>query len=131
MDEFSHGSHGIFDRDCGIYTMLVVEIDVVDAKTCQGLIAAGFDVFWAATDVHAAIIAFEGKFGRKNHFVAPISDGTSNKTLIVPIAVDIGCVEKEDIKFNGSVDCFDGFVLVRGSVLLGHTHAAQAEGGYG
>ena len=45
--------------------MLVVEVDVVGAKTCQGLVAAGFDVFWATTDVEAAIIAFEAEFGRE------------------------------------------------------------------
>ena len=100
----------------GIDAMLVVEVDVVGAKTCQGFIAAGFDVFWATTDVEAAIITLEAEFGRENHFVAAISDGTSNKTLVVSIAVDVGCVEKEDTKFYGSVDGFDGFVLVRGSV---------------
>ena len=96
--------------------MLVVEVDVVGAKTCQGFIAAGFDVFWAATDVEAAIITFEAEFGRENYFVAPIGNGTSNKALIVSIAIDVGCVEKEDAKFYSFVDGFDGFVLVRGSV---------------
>ena len=76
--------------------MLVVEVDVVDAKTCQGFIAAGFDIFWAATDVKAAIITLQAELGRENHLVAPIGDGASNQALVMPIAIDVGCVEKED-----------------------------------
>ena len=91
--------------------MLVVEVDVVGAKTCQGLIAAGFDVFWTSTDVEAAIITLQAEFGRENNFVAAIGDGTTNKTLIVSIAIDVGCIEKEDTKLYCSVDGFDGFVL--------------------
>jgi hypothetical protein len=39
--------------------MLVVEVDVFDAKTCKGFITAGFYVFGASTDVEAIIITTE------------------------------------------------------------------------
>ena len=71
--------------------MLIIEI-VLDAKACQGLIAAGFDVFWRPLMLRRPSSLFESEFGRENHFVAPIRDGASNQALVVPIAIDIGCV---------------------------------------
>jgi hypothetical protein len=31
-DQIAHGAHGVFDRRVGVDTVLVVEIDVVDAQ---------------------------------------------------------------------------------------------------
>lgn len=67
-------------------------------------------------DVKAAIITFQAELGHEDHLIAVIGDDASNQALVVPIAIDVGCIEKEDTKLYCPMDCFDGFILVCRSV---------------
>src|SRR5271155_775475 len=78
FDQFGHSAYGVFDRRVRVDAMLVIEIDVIDAKAFQGSVAGGADVFGLATDDPIGGIVFfadVGKFCGEENFIAAGTDG--------------------------------------------------------
>ena len=63
-----------FDRLAGLDSVTVVEIDMIDSQTTQGLLARGLNVFWFIADAALAGLGIDevGEFGGEED-VLPLS----------------------------------------------------------
>src|ERR1039458_9118126 len=128
-DQSTHCPDGFFDRHIGIYTMLVIEVDLLDAETLQTCIATLADIFGPAvhTEKRTLCITDIPKLGRQNHLVSAALDRPTHEFFVVPASIHVGGVEEVDAKIERPMYGGDGFLVVARAVEFRHSHAAQAE----
>ena len=130
LDQLGHGADDLLDRDRPVDTVLVVEVDVVDAAPLQAGVAGGADVLRLAVDADpgAVGLALVAELGGELDLVAASGDGLADQLLVGEGAVHVGRVEERHAQVEGAVDGVDALLLVRRAVELAHAHAAEAHG---
>src|ERR1700682_5791423 len=130
-DQFGHRAHCLLDRYVGVDAVLVVEVDMTDAKPLQRGIAGGPDVLGAAADAGERSVgaAHVAKLRRHDDAVAASAECAPDELLVLERAVHVGRIEEVDAEVEGAVDGRDRLRVVTGTVELGHPHAAEAHGG--
>ena len=127
MDEFGHGTYGVFDGGGGVDSVLVVEIDVVEVEALEGGVAGGFDVLRPAAEAPIAWVIFPAEvpeLGGEEDLVAAGADGLADEFLVVAHAVDISGIKKVDTEIEGSEEGGYGLLVLALAVELAHAHAA-------
>ena len=130
VDELGHRTPCLFDRDCRVDPVLVVEVDVIDAQPGKGSVAGGPHVFGTAVDsdpasVRAALVA---ELGGEDDLVTPAGDSSADKHLVREGAVHVGGVQEVDTDLESPVDRCDRLLVVARPVRLAHPHAAEPDG---
>src|SRR6185369_9922602 len=113
--QFGHCPDRFFYGSFGIDAMLVVEIDVIDAKALQGGIAGSTNVFRLATYSPVARVLFLaniGELGSEEYLVATIADRLSDQLFVVAHSIDICSVEEVDSEIECAEDGGSGFFVV-------------------
>ena len=64
-----------------------------------------------------------------DHLVAFSFDGAANQLLIRVRTIHVRSVEQVDAQLDGAMDSGDGLLLIAWTVEVGHTHAAESNGG--
>ena len=111
--------------------MLVIKVDVVDAKAAQAAFTRAPNIISLTVDaacVGVGGIADDPKFRGQHDFVALAFDGAAYQFFILVWAVDVRRVEEVDAMFERPVNGGDGLVVIAPAVKLRHPHAAEAEG---
>ena len=132
VNEFGHGSDGVFDGRVGVDAVLIVKVDGLDAEAAQAGFAGLPDVIGLAadtTDVGILGIADDAEFCGESDIVTAALDGASDEFFIFVRTVDVGGIEKEDAEIEGAVDRGDGFGVIAGTIKFRHAHAAETLSG--
>src|SRR5215831_10118656 len=112
--------------------MQVEEIDDVDAKSLETLLARAGDLGRRAIDRRCLIVAASDNpaFGREDDFRPARLEQATQEPLVGSASVNRSRVEKGDAYVEGSIQRTDRFSLVARSVALRHAHAPEAHGGH-
>lgn len=131
LDEFFHSADCFFDGYFGIDSVLVVEVDLLDAEALEGCVAGLAHVLGATANatVFRVAAADDAELGGNLDLVAPSSDRFSDELLIGSRSVHVGGVEELDTAIEGGVYKLDRFLWGAVSVELAHAHAAKAHAG--
>ena len=132
-DEVLDGAGDVLDRDGRVDTVLVEQVDALDAESLQRAVDGLADVVRPA--VEAA--TFSGlwveappELGGDDDLVADRTECFTDECLVGERAVDLGGVEERDAEVDGGADQADHRVrVVDGSVVGAHAHAAETERG--
>jgi hypothetical protein len=110
--------------------VLIIQVDVIQAETLKGTIAALPYVLWPPIDARPAAVRCPhvAELRGQHDLAAPVPDRLAHEDLVLAYAVHVGRVQEIDPQFQRAVDCGDGLGLVAGAVELAHAHAAQAQG---
>src|SRR6185295_303883 len=128
LNQLRHCADGIFDRNARIDTMLIIEIDTIDAESSKRRIASFAHVF--GTAVNRAFrritgVAANGELRRDDHLFASCSKRLSKQLLILVRTVCIGRIEEVDAKLERAVKRSERFGFIGRSVELRHSHAPE------
>lgn len=82
--EIRHGAYRLFYGRLGIYSMLVVEVYVVDAEALQRGVAGPPHVLRPAvdTDSRSILLTLDAALGGEDNFVAPAGYGLANELFV-------------------------------------------------
>src|SRR5918992_244563 len=129
--EVAHRADGVLDRHRAIHSMLIVQIDVVDAQPRQRGVARGADVLGATA--HPEVLAIRpthvAELGGEDYALALAPYRPPHEDFVRVRAVHVGGVEESDAQLERAVDGCDRFLIIASSVKLGHPHAPEAERG--
>jgi len=107
----------------------VVDVDHLHAQALER--GFGHPPGVAGGTVHAI---GQAELGGQHRLLPAAADGLADQDLVGVRAVGFGAVEQGDAPVQGPVDGGDGLGLVPvlgPAVIVGHGHAAQADGPYG
>ena len=129
LDQLRHGTDRLLYRRVGVDAVLVVDVDVVGADPLERCVAGRQHVLAVPADAKPfpLFVADVAELGREHDLVAPALDRPADESLVGERAVDVGRVEEVDAELERALDRRDRLGLVRRSVELGHSHAAEAE----
>ena len=131
LHELAHRAHALLDRHARVAAVHVVEVDVVHAEAAQGGVAGFADPLGAVVDrAPARVVAADRELAGELQLVAASLDRAAQELLVVPRPVHVGGVEEGHADVERAADRRGRLVLVRGSVELGHPHAAESDRGY-
>ena len=129
--QVAHGADGLLDRHGAVHPMLVVQVDVVGAEPLERRVARSLHVVGPA--VHAEplplFVALVAELGGEHDLVAPAANGRAHQPLVGERPVHVGRIEEGDAEIESAVDGGDRLGVIPAGVELGHSHAAEAEGG--
>src|SRR6266849_678406 len=130
LDEPGHGPHRIRDGDLRVHTVLVVEIDDIDAQPLETRVAGAADIRGTAVDeIALAIRALDLAELRGEHrLVAPTLERPAQQLLVVSPTVHVRGVQEVDPQVQRVVDDVDGLGVVALAVGAGHGHAPEPDG---
>src|SRR5882724_2821661 len=127
--EIADGPGDILHRHSPVDPMLVEQIDMIDAEPEKRCVSDLPNVFGPTVgSADHALQKVPTKFRRHNGLVpAPLECPTEE------FLVDIGAicqrsVEEVDTEINGAMDGGDRLRLIRFTVVVAHSHTAEAEG---
>jgi len=129
LHELGHGPDGLLDRHRLVDPVLVVEVEVVDAKALERGVGGPAHVLRLAVDAEpgAVLRSLVAELRREDHGFAPVGDGPADELLVGEGAVHVCGVEERHAELEGPVDRRDRLTLVTGAVELRHAHAAEAD----
>src|SRR5271157_1372005 len=133
LNEVLHGSRDVFDRNLGVHTVLIVEIDGINPEPLQRPFDGLLDVLGPA--IHACrsrpmigATKIEPEFGGDHYLPAEGSEGFADEFFVQERAVDFCGVKECDAAFNGSTEKRGHLLLVFGrAVGKTHSHAAEPQ----
>src|SRR6185295_14267660 len=131
LDQALHRADRVLDRHGGVDTVLVVEVDDVDAQALQARLARLHDVLGLA--VHALLalrVLGLAELGGDDHALAAALQRLAEQRLVVAPAVHVRGVGEIDALVERVVDDADRLVVAGVAIDARHGHEAQAEGGY-
>ena len=131
LDELLHRADRLLDRRVGIDTMLVVKVDRVNAEPLERRVAGRVDVLGLAVSAEPRAVgcADVAELRREHDLVAPARYRLADELLVRADAVHVCRIEERHADLERSVDRRDRLSLIRGTVELGHPHAAEALSG--
>ena len=134
LDELLNGSGYVFNRDGGIRTVLVEEVDCVDPKSPERFFGDLLDSFGAAVDFAGLDIALcirvVAELGRDDDFALEGFEGFANECFVGERAIDFGGIEEGHAEIDCFVQEFDHFgVVADWGIAETHSHAAESESG--
>src|SRR5262245_9564165 len=129
FNQLRHRADSLLDRYCGINAVLVEQVDAVGPEPAK----RGFSYFpnmlrpavQSARRLHSYP---KSEFRRNNHLVAEALQRSSQQLLIRIRAIDLGGIKERHTEIDSSMDCGYRLLVVRDSIGITHSHAAQAEG---
>src|SRR5258706_946780 len=131
LEQALHRAHRVLDRRIRVDTVLVVEVDDVDAQALQARLASLHHVIGLA--VHALLalgVLGLAELGADDHALAAALERFAEQRLVVAPAVHVGGVEEVDALVERVVDDADRFLVVGVAVDARHRHQAQADRRY-
>ncbi len=127
FDQLSHGADGLFDRNLGVDTMLVVEVDLFQAEPLKTGVAGFEHILGAPVDVRVAVgIPHVAEFRRDDVVVAAALDGPAQEFLVLAEAVEVGGIEEVDSDVGSMMQGGDALLFASGRIKPRHDHAAEA-----
>src|SRR4029079_9301190 len=97
--QIAHCPDGIFDWYVGIDSMLIVEIDAIDAQTLERSVTGRAHVFRSTVDRsyrRIGRVAYDGKLCSYDHIIAMVSKCFAHQFFICERAVRIGGIKEID-----------------------------------
>ena len=134
LHELGHRADRLLDRRVLVDTVLVVEVDVIDAEPLQAAVATAAHVLGRAPDRplrRVGQVAHDAELGGDEHAIAMRRQRLPDQLLVGVRPVHVGRVEERDAEVDGPVDRRDRLRVVARAVEVGHAHAAEPEGGDG
>lgn len=96
--------NSVLDGCVGIDTVLIVEVDHVDAEAPKAGLAGALDVFGAAVNVHARFVPDLTEFRCQKDVVAAPLYGLAEKLLIGTGGIGVRGIEVRYAGFKSAVD---------------------------
>src|SRR5262249_3942986 len=129
-NQILHRAGHIFNRDIGIDTMLIEQIDHVCPESFQRSLSNFFDVLWST--VYADLLAFgtdlESELGGDHHSLAHWSQCFADELFIREWAVNFSRVKERDASFHRCSQKRNHLLLIlRWAIARAHSHAAKAD----
>src|ERR1700686_1207865 len=121
LDQLRQGANRFFNRRIRIDAMLVIEVNVLDAKPLQTSFAGLLHVVGLAADAAVtwvAGIADNPELCGQHDLVALALDRASDELFVLVRPVDVGGVEKIDAEFEGAMNGRDRFGVIAAGVKL-------------
>lgn len=140
LDQFRHGSHGLFDRGSPVDPVQVIQIDMIRSEAKQTRFARLSNILRRAIDevrrvgLNQVLVARQrtviddAELRRKEDARTAICQYGGEKFFIGPWPVDIRRIPKVHTKFEGPLKHAKGFRVIATSIRIGHAHAAQSDG---
>ena len=134
LDEVGDGTRNVLDRNGRVESVLVEEIDGLNAEVFQGLFTDTTDVFRAAVkasfDFLFVLIEHEAELGGDLNAVLKRRDRLSHEFFVLGAhaAVDLGGIKEVDAEIvglghhafeHGRIGCF--------AAVIAHAHTAEAK----
>jgi alcohol dehydrogenase class IV len=128
VDEGLHRTPRLFDGHGPINSVLIVEVDDVNAETAKRLLTGAHHVLGLAVDPleRAVLSALVAKLRGQYDLAATVPDGAPHEHLIRERPVHVGGVEEVDTTVDRLVDRRDRLCVVANPVELAHAHATEA-----
>src|SRR6476661_10275974 len=128
--EIRHRADCLFDWRLLIDSVLVIQIDVLDAEASERFFARPPDVGRTSVQAVPRTIGRTdvAELGRYDEVIAPALYRATNELLVRERAIRVSRVEKGDAQLEGAVDRGERFDFVAARIEVGHAHAAEAEG---
>ncbi len=102
FDQTAHGTDGLFDRNLGVDTVLIVEVDMIDPQALKRSVAgAAYVVGFSADALETLVVTPHDPEFRRDHPVVPtIFDRSANQPLVLERTVHVGCVEEVEAQLG-------------------------------
>src|SRR5258706_8568171 len=108
-NEFGHRANGFLDGNVRIYSMLIVNVDGLDAQPAKARVARAADIFGRAidapncigTDTEAKLRSYDDAVARN------LAQETSKQFLVLVRAVDFGRIQEVATEFHISAENFE------------------------
>ena len=126
-NEIRYCSHDILNRYCGIDSVLIKQIDAIDAEPAQRLVCHLPDPLRTAIRTGPFPIFNAKAELRPNCDILSAAKNASEQLLIRIGSIDLGGVEKRHTKIESTVDRGDRLLIVSSPIGVSHSHAAQAQ----
>jgi hypothetical protein len=113
--------------------VLVEEVDGLDSKASEGVVAGAAHIVRVATDAAAlgvGRVPEDSELGGKNHLVAPAAEEAPQEFLVRKWSVHIGGVQKGDAELKRAPQGGDRFRVIPSGVELRHPHAPEPLSGH-
>lgn len=128
LDEACHAADGVLDGHTWIHTVLVVEVDHVDAEALQARLARLDDVVRPAVHAVGPALALNlSELCRQHDAVAPAAKGAAQHFFVMASTIHIGGVEVVDALVDRIADEILGPAVVGGAVHSRKRHAAEPD----
>ena len=135
FDEVRHRANRFFDRHIGVDTVLVEQVDAVDAEAFQAALDRSLCIGSRTVDTNNLVtVETEAEFGSDHQPIALALDRFADQFFILEWAVNLRSIEKGDAKVDGAVDRLDRFIgigslTIQDVAAFDHRHAADTDGG--
>ena len=128
--QVTEGAGTFFDRDILVPAVEIVEIDDIGLKVGEAFFAGLDDGLWASVDASLAVfVDDDSTLAREHELIAALLEHVADELFVVPETVDARGVEKRVSDLECVKQRALGFFGVGLAVGLGHTHAADPDGG--
>src|SRR5262249_39786729 len=111
-----------------VHSMLIVQIDGIDAEPLQRCVAGRAHILGASVDgalvIRQRLVA---ELGRDYDLVAMLAEDRPDQFLVVADPVNIGGVEKVDPELDRALEGGGRFDVVARTVELRHAHASKSQ----
>src|SRR5439155_24970191 len=126
--QLRHRPDRLLDRYAGVYAVLVVQVDVIDAEPRERGVAGLAHVLRAAVHADKRPVRFPdvAELGGQYDVVAPIPDGAADELLVGERTVDVGGIVAED---RGRMDVAARDLRVRRQDRRGALEGPVPDGG--
>jgi hypothetical protein len=114
LDKLRYRTEGFLDWNPPVNTVLVVEVDGLDAEAYQARLT-GFDyLLWSpiSAKTFTILASFITKFATQDYLVASPFNRLPDDSLVMPVAVGIRGVEQADPCINGMMQGFYRILIV-------------------
>ncbi|KAG6540125.1 hypothetical protein Mapa_018580 [Marchantia paleacea] len=127
VDKLLHLSHGDFDRDLGVHSVLVVQVDAVHAQSLEAGLACSSHVLGVSSGGHEVPV-HDGvaEFGGQLDLVSDPFDGFADQDLVRVRPIDVRSVEECDSPVHCLANELDHLLVRSQRPVEGrHSHAPQ------
>jgi len=135
LHEIGHRPDRILDGHARVDSVLIEEIDVIDAETLQRGIRHRLHVLRPAVGPDNGRpllrIDLEAELRGDDDLVALAFEGAADELLVLERAIDFSGIEEGHAELDRAVDGRDRFAFVGRAIGPAHPHAAEAERGNG
>ena len=133
-NEVPHRSSDVFDRDFGVRTVLIEQIDGVYAEAPQRLFGNLTDSLRATIESARSglTIGIEtvAELGCDDNLALERLEGFADEPLVGEGTIDLGGIEERHAALDGAMKKGNHFLMVANRLVTKrHAHAAKADGG--
>jgi hypothetical protein len=130
LHQLRHGTDRFLNRDPWVDAVLIVQVDMIDTEPLQTGIASRVHILRCSVDSKQRAIgsAHVAKLGGEHNFLAARFQDFGQQAFVGADAITIGRIEEIDADIERGIEHAQIRGFIGRSVVLGHTHAAEANG---